>query len=126
MSDVDHHEAQHQHHAQQGAHDRGVGVCLHPGGHGAGHGRGRLMDEQVFDVIEGAVVWQRVDGKDVAHERVKVDGAHGGLDVILAESRTSGHEQGLHAVQGVVVAVVPHWRERGDKRGVCRYTTLCL
>lgn len=110
MSDEDHQEAQHHHHPEERAHGGGVGVLIDCG-RDAGRGWSRLLGQQVGYVGEGAVVWKREGGQDVAHERVQVDRAHGGLDVILAKGWPTGHEHRLHATQGVVVAVVPHCRE---------------
>lgn len=101
LSDVDPQKAQHQHHTKERTPDGGIGVFLDRGrgaGRGAGQGSNWLFGQQVLDVKEGAVVWKRSDGQDVAHEGVQVDSGHGGLDVILAKGRPVSHKQRLHAV----------------------------
>ena len=118
LSDVEHEEAQHHHHADERAHHGGVGVLVDPG-RGAGRGGSHLRVQQVPNVREGAVVRQRAHRQDVAHERVEVDGAHGGFQVILAKGWTASHEHRLHAAEGVVVAMVSHWREGKETRKVC-------
>lgn len=60
-------------------------------------GHSGLYGQEVLNIREGAVVRHRADGQDVAHERVKVNGAHGGFDVILTKGRPTSHEHRLHA-----------------------------
>lgn len=111
LSDEEHQEAQDHGHAEERAHDGGGGVLLGLRGDAGARGLGRLLRQQVLNVREGAVVRQRGHSQDVAQEGVEVDGAHGGLGVALAEGRPAGQEDGLHALEGVVVAVVAHCRE---------------
>lgn len=106
LSDEEHQEAQDQDHAEERAHHGGGGFLLMLGGHTGTRGLGGLLRQQVLNVGQGAVVGQRRHSQDVAEERVEIDGAHGGLGVALAEGRPTGQEEGLHAAEGVVVAVV--------------------
>lgn len=83
-------------------------------GRAGARGLGRRLCQQVLNVGQGAVVGQRWHSKDVAEEGVEVNGAHGGLGVVLAEGWPTGQEEGLHAAEGVVVAVVAHCRQTAE------------
>lgn len=108
LSDEDHQEAQDHDHAEEGAHHGGRGLLLVSGGHAGTRGLGGLLSQQVLDVGQGAVVGQWWHSQDVAEQRVEIDGSHGGFGVVLAEGRPTGQEEGMHAAEGVVVAVVAH------------------
>lgn len=108
MSDKEHQEAQDHDHAEEGAHYGGRGLPLSLGGQVGARGLGGLLRQQVLNVGQGAVVGQRRHSQDVAEEGVEINGAHGGLGVVLAEGWPTGQEEGLHAAEAVVVAVVAH------------------
>lgn len=116
LSDEEHQEGQDHCHAKEGPHHGSRGLLLVLWGHAGAWGLRGLLCQQVLNVGQGAIVGQRWHSKDVAEEGVEVNGAHGGFGVVLAEGWPTGQEEGVHAAESVVVAVVAHC---GQTTGHC-------